>query len=286
MLVTLLAAVSWALPVGGDVTREFSFSAAAPFRAGWHRGADFAAAPGSVVRSACSGVVATARPGLVTLRCGEWRVTHLPVTAASVSVGDSVNAGARIGRAGSGARHRGLHVGVRREGAPFGYVDPLRFLRRAPDAAPPPLAPALRMRRTGPRPPAPPRAGQPRPLRGPAPAPALPPAAVPAPVSPPAAVPAPVSPPAAVPAPARVPPRAAPAPAPAAPAATPDPAARLRAPPPGRVRVSSPGGDGALAPWPAWVGLTVLLLGAAGGGVRVRVRRARTREAVAVASAR
>ena len=60
-----------AAPGAGGGARGFTYGAD-PFRAGWHRGADLAAAPGARVRAACPGVVATARAGaagVVTLRC-------------------------------------------------------------------------------------------------------------------------------------------------------------------------------------------------------------------------
>ena len=44
--------------------------------------------------------------------------------------------------------------------------------------------------------------------------------------------------------------------------------------------------SGGLAPWPAWVGLALLLVGAVGGGVRVRARRARAGAAAPLPSAR
>src|SRR5947207_9106452 len=46
---------SWRRPVPGAVTRPFSYARDAPFVAGRHRGVDFAARRGSVVRAACGG---------------------------------------------------------------------------------------------------------------------------------------------------------------------------------------------------------------------------------------
>jgi Peptidase family M23 len=158
------ASSAWRRPVPGAVTRAFAYSPSEPFAGGRHRGVDLAAHPGDAVRAACSGRVAFAGRGVVTLRCGPWRVTHLPVTA-RVHAGERVRAGARIGtlatggdhagervRAGArigtlatGGDHAGLHLGVRREGDRFGYVDPLPFL-----AAPPPPA-AGPVPREGPR---------------------------------------------------------------------------------------------------------------------------------------
>jgi hypothetical protein len=212
--------------VPGSVSRAFAYGPD-PFRAGWHRGIDLSARPGAVVRAACAGRVSTARPGLVTLRCGPWRVTHLPVATVSVERGEVVAAGRPLGTLGAAAGHTGLHLGVRRAGERFGYVDPLQFLG----------GPWRR-----PVPPGGPRRGPPVPRAGPRPAPP------------------PVS------------PRA-------------DPAPRASAPVPVGVRVFVPTGVGALAPWPAWAGLALLLLGAAGGGVRIGARRRRARVRAAVRSA-
>src|SRR4051812_21104169 len=86
------AAAAWRRPVPGAVSRPFSFGPDR-FRAGWHRGVDLSARAGAVVRATCAGRVVTARPGLVTLRCGRWRVTHLPLASVSVRRGASVAAG-------------------------------------------------------------------------------------------------------------------------------------------------------------------------------------------------
>jgi hypothetical protein len=223
-----LAAFSLTLvaPVAGPVERPFAYGAD-PFRAGWHRGADFRAAPGAPVRAACSGRVVWAGRDVVTVRCAGYRVTHLPLSGVAVARGARVRAGTRVGRVARSRGHTGLHLGVRHAHDRFGYVDPVPLL-----AAPPGGVPAA------------PRVGRPPPR-------AAPPAG-----APPAASP-----------------RAAPAGAPraAAPAAAPAPAPRA-APPAVRV----------LAPWPAWLGLAVLLAGALGGGVRIGVRRRRAPVAASV----
>lgn len=227
-------------PLRAPVQREFDYDRGDPFRAGQHRGVDFAARPGAVVRAACSGAVATARARVVTVRCGAWRVTHLPLAAIAVRAGERVRAGAPLGRLGTLRGHAGLHLGVRRAGDRLAYVDPLPLLRaRRPPAHP--------VARRGPRPTTPPRATTP-PLARPAGA------QVRAPLH---AAPPPLRTSAPSGASVRAPVVAAPlgAPVPAAVAAG--------------VRVSS----GAGAPWPAWVGLAVLLLGVVGGGVRIGVRR-------------
>jgi hypothetical protein len=160
------AAPRWRPPLPGPPTRLFALGAD-PYARGQHRGVDFAAR-GSV-RAACSGVVVfagrVAGAGTVSERCGRWRVSYAPLTGIPVRAGRHVVAGQRLGRVGGPARsgHPGgartagirsaeLHFGVRREGARFGYVDPLRFL--AARRAPPPLtAPPLggRPRRPAPR---------------------------------------------------------------------------------------------------------------------------------------
>jgi hypothetical protein len=136
------------------------------FAAGQHRGLDLRARPGSDVVAACAGRVAFAgsvpRAGrVVSVVCGRWRVTYLPLASVAVARGDHVRAGFLLGAVAPG--HGGLHLGVRREGRRFGYVDPARFLGRTP---PPPPRPTLVPRRgPGARP-----LPAPRPFTVPAPA--------------------------------------------------------------------------------------------------------------------
>ena len=134
----LLALLS---PVHGEVTR--GFDPGRPFEGGRHRGVDLAAAPGTPVRAACSGPVAFAGriggAGIVTLRCGPWRVTHMPL--ATIAARGFAKRGAVIGTVARSPDHAGLHLGVRRDGTRFGYVDPLLFLARTSrplGPAPPP----------------------------------------------------------------------------------------------------------------------------------------------------
>jgi hypothetical protein len=222
------AAAAWRPPVDGPVTRAFAVTAN-PFEPGQHRGVDLRAAPGTPVCAPCSGRVLVAgrvgtSGGVVTLRCGRWRVTHLPLATITTTAGTSVARGAHLGTLARSTTHTGLHLGVRRDGRRFGYVDPLRFLAPAPTTPLPPVGRAPRTHRD------------------------LPPPA----------------------------PRTAPMAAPLAAAYTAPLAAPLAA------RVGS--GPGALAPWPAWLGLAFLLLGAAGGG-GVRFARRRRRIAAAVPEA-
>src|SRR4051794_26371720 len=190
-------------PLTGPIVRDFAYSPARPFVARAHRGVDFVGAGGAVVRAACRGRVAWAAGTVVSLRCGPWRVSLLPFATIAVRAGAQVRAGSRGGALGHTPGPRGLHLGVRRAGDPFAYVDPAPMLARRPRVGPPPA-----------------------PLR-----PVLPRARVPAP---------PVS------------------------------------PRPHAVRV--------LAPWPAWLGLALLLVGA--GGLRVRSRRVRVRVTASRPSAR
>jgi hypothetical protein len=152
LVVVTPARAAWRPPVHGSVTRGFD-PGRSPYEGGHHRGVDLAAPPGSVARAPCSGrVVVAGRVGasgrVVTLLCGRWRVTQMPLATVAVHGGSVATRGAAIGTVARSRAHAGLHLGVRRDGVPFGYVDPLRFLRgKRPDA------PTLIGRR-GPRPPA------------------------------------------------------------------------------------------------------------------------------------
>ncbi len=179
----------WLRPVPGDVARPFSYSRAAPFTAGAHRGVDLAAPPGRRVRAACGGIVVHAGPvagrgAVVSIRCGRRRVSHLPLASVAVRAGTAIAAGTPIGTVAPG--HGGLHVGVRREGDPFAYEDPIPLLTRHRPARPPFAAvPSRRVRVRPPAPPRPrgpsrsvPRRAQPRDARARSPIPSVPPAPV------------------------------------------------------------------------------------------------------------
>jgi peptidase M23-like protein len=213
------AAARWVPPVPGGLARAFDVGAN-PFASGQHRGVDLRAVPGAVVSAPCEGRVVVAGQvgtsgGVVTMLCDRWRVSLLPLATIAAHAGASVRRGAPVGTLARTQSHAGLHLGVRRNGTRFGYVDPLRFLGAAPTSAPP-LGPAPRARRTP---------------------------------HPPSAV-----------APPHVTARAEPRPI----------AAPARADLPAR---SAPSGD--LAPWPAWVGLALVLAGAGvcwRGSLRTRTR--------------
>jgi Peptidase family M23 len=246
------AGAAWRPPVDGALTRPFAVTTN-PFAAGQHRGIDLRAAPGTPVRAPCAGRVVVAgrvgtSGGVVALLCGRWRVTHLPLTTITVHAGTSVRRGAELGTVARSVAHPGLHLGVRRAGKRFGYVDPLRFLIPTPTAPLPPLGRAPRTHRD---------------LSPPAPR-------VPAPRSAPTAhLASPLGAPLASPLGA---PLASPTTAPlASPLSAPLAAPRLA-----RSARGAGGGPGGIAPWPAWLGLALVLAGAGvrwRGGIRTRTRR-------------
>jgi hypothetical protein len=179
-----VAGAAWRVPVEGVVARSFDLGSD-PFEAGRHRGVDLAAAPGDRVRAPCAGRVAVAGQvgtsgRVVTVVCGRWRVSHMPLATIAVHPEELVLGGDALGTVASSRDHAGLHLGVRRDGSRFGYVDPLRFL--GADRAPPPLAPVRRPPRSPTvrtRPPALPRTVRaPRrlPVRARVPSPSRPPA--------------------------------------------------------------------------------------------------------------
>ncbi len=141
------AAADWIRPVDGRVVRPFAYGPD-PFARGEHRGVDLAAPPGTRVRAACGGAVVFAgrvpRYGrVVSVRCGRWRVSYAPLGSVAVRRGAIVAPGAVLGAAGRG--HGGLHIGVRREGRRFGYVDPAARFGVEP-RRPAPLGPVPRLR--------------------------------------------------------------------------------------------------------------------------------------------
>jgi hypothetical protein len=261
------AAAAWRPPVDGALTRPFAVTAN-PFEAGQHRGIDLRAAPGTPVRAPCTGRVVVAgrvgtSGGVVTLRCGPWRVTHMPLAAITVRAGTPVTRGARLGTVARSTTHAGLHIGVRRDGSPFGYVDPLRFLTPAPTAPLPPLGRAPRADRD--LPPPSPRTPRTAPRTAPLGAPRAAPrtAALGAPLAAPRTAPlgAPLT-----------APRTAARAAPLAPLHE-APLAPLAAGHTASLAAHRGSKNGGLAPWPAWLGLSLVL---AGAGFRWRGMRTRT----------
>jgi murein DD-endopeptidase MepM/ murein hydrolase activator NlpD len=156
------------------VLQRFAYASSTPFARGQHRGIEIGGSTGELVRAACPGRVSFAGrvPGYgagVSVTCGTLTATYLRLVSLSVRRGDRVAAGVGLGRLGRG----GLHLGARRTGRRWAYVDPLALLGDDPPTRP--VAPLPRGPwRVGPR-----RSG-PSPL----------PAAVPVPVPAPGAAPA------------------------------------------------------------------------------------------------
>jgi Peptidase family M23 len=150
------AKASWRWPLRGDVVGRFRFSRRAPFRGGQRRGVDLAAAPGTVVRAACSGRVVFAgavprRRLAVTLGCGSLRATFLGLGRLAVRSGAGVARGSPLGTLGPAGR---LRLGARRAGDRHGYLDPLALMGDDPPLVPPVAGRARRAapRRAPPRP--------------------------------------------------------------------------------------------------------------------------------------
>lgn len=132
------AAAAWTWPVEGPVLSPFSHDGSR-YGAGFHRGIDIEARPGTPVAAATDGLVTfvgrAADSGLtVGLRTADGRfdTAYLHLEAATVEKGQEVEAGSVLGRAGvsgrpsSGVPH--LHFGVRDAGTASAYRDPLDFL--------------------------------------------------------------------------------------------------------------------------------------------------------------
>jgi murein DD-endopeptidase MepM/ murein hydrolase activator NlpD len=132
------AAQPWLRPVPGAVVRPFD-PPRTPYGAG-HRGADFAAAPGSPVRAAgpgtvtFAGTVAGARHVTVA-HAGGLRTSYSFLASVRVRAGERVERGDVVGTAGGGGPNHGravVHLGLR---IGDDYLDPMRLFR---GAAPPP----------------------------------------------------------------------------------------------------------------------------------------------------
>jgi murein DD-endopeptidase MepM/ murein hydrolase activator NlpD len=120
-------------PVDGPLVRGFE-EPAGPFGPG-HRGVDFGAAPGAVVRAPASGRVtfagAVAGTTWVTIEVAPAVLVTLgPLRGLEVSVGQTAARGDRLGTLASGHATAdpsvaALHAGLRMDGV---YVDPLPWL--------------------------------------------------------------------------------------------------------------------------------------------------------------
>jgi hypothetical protein len=141
-------AASWRWPIPGPVQQHFTYTPATPFERGQRRGIVIGGPRGTPVRAACAGRVSFAgalpqrRAAGVTVDCGAWTATYLRLASVAVRRGDRVSAGDHLGRVGA----RGLHLGARRTGRRWAYVDPLSLLGGDPGARPAPLVRAPRWR--------------------------------------------------------------------------------------------------------------------------------------------
>lgn len=148
---TARAGDGWTWPVRGRVVTAYVNDNARPYAGGMHRGIDIAAAQGTAVLAARGGTVTYAGAlgvsGIVVaVRADDGRhvTSYLHLGAASVTRGERVASGARLGEVGTTGRRSvtepHLHFGVRLADAEDHYVDPLSLLPAiaAADPAPPP----------------------------------------------------------------------------------------------------------------------------------------------------
>jgi hypothetical protein len=149
----------WVWPLRGEVITPYR-NGDDPYAGGQHRGIDIAGPVGARVVSAAAGVVRFAGSagysGLtVSVRTadGRYDTSYLHLSSISVSEGERVAAGQRLGAVGTSGRRSAvrphLHFGVRDAGSRHAYHDPLDFLppparpRPAPRCTPAPVgAPA------------------------------------------------------------------------------------------------------------------------------------------------
>jgi hypothetical protein len=144
------AGEEWTWPVRGRVVTMYDNDNARPYAGGMHRGIDIAADAGTAVVAARSGTVTYAGPlgssgNVVAVRNGRHAVSYLHLGAVSVSRGDRVAKGARVGEVGTTGRRSvsepHLHFGVRLAGVDDQYVDPLSLLPGVGTSATAPAVP-------------------------------------------------------------------------------------------------------------------------------------------------
>src|SRR5690242_3173961 len=138
-LVLAPAAGAWSWPVSGSVLRPFTLGDD-PYLGGQHRGIDVAGAAGEAVVAPHGGVVAFAAQiptsGLtVTIRTDDgYSVTLTHLGAIAVRRNATVTEGERVGTLGASGTGDSewprpyVHLGVRTDSDPNGYLDPLGFL--------------------------------------------------------------------------------------------------------------------------------------------------------------
>ncbi len=151
------AAAGWQWPLRGDVLMAYR-NGTDPYAGGQHRGIDIRGDAGAEVVAATGGTVRFAGvagdSGLtVSVRTadGRYDTSYLHLSAASVSAGERVAGGERIGAVGTSGKRSvaapHLHFGVRDAGDRHAYHDPMDFLpppagapREAPRGTPAPVA--------------------------------------------------------------------------------------------------------------------------------------------------
>ena len=155
---------AWTWPASGEVLEPFVYGGD-PYAGGQHRGIDVAGERDETVLAPGSGVVTFAgtvgaNGKVVTVETpGGHAVTLVHLGSIAVKKGDVVREGAVVGSIGpSGtAEHEApyVHLGVRVESDPNGYLDPLAFLPPRASPAPPPPPPPAPSPQPQPAPPAP-----------------------------------------------------------------------------------------------------------------------------------
>ena len=127
----------WTWPVRGRVVTTYANDNARPYAGGMHRGIDVAAHRGAPVVAARAGTVTYAGPlgaagTVVAVQAGRYATSYLHLGDVSVSRGDRVASGARLGEVGTTGRRSvaepHLHFGVRLAGVDNRYLDPLSLL--------------------------------------------------------------------------------------------------------------------------------------------------------------
>jgi hypothetical protein len=140
------AGEAWTWPAAGPVLQAFLFDPAHPYAAGQHRGVDIGGEPGATVLAPGAGTVTfagtvPASGKSVTIATPDgYAVTVTHLGSITVGPGATVGEGDGVGTIGpSGEPEVALpyvHLGIRVDADPQGYLDPLTFLpARAATAA-------------------------------------------------------------------------------------------------------------------------------------------------------
>jgi hypothetical protein len=139
------ALAAWTWPLAGEVITPYR-NGDDPYAGGQHRGVDIAGPVGASVVAAAGGEVlfaGTAGSSGVTVSirtAAGLDTSYLHLSSVSVSKGDQLSAGGRVGAVGTTGRRSAerphLHFGVRVSGTRHDYRDPLAFLPPPPAAGP------------------------------------------------------------------------------------------------------------------------------------------------------